>query len=65
MGSHIALAVMTPHRVATNAPAIRWPSLAGSLRFSSTWIRPSTVPMMPIVGARAPMSVNIFTPTLS
>ena len=28
-GSKITLADMTPHRVATNAPAIRWPSLSG------------------------------------
>ena len=51
IGSHRTLALSTPHSVATNAPAMRWPSFSGSLRFSSTWIRPMTVPMMPIVGA--------------
>ena len=50
-GSQITLALMTPQSVATNAPAIRWPSSAGLLRFSSTWTRPMTVPMMPMVGA--------------
>ena len=50
-GSQIMFAVITPHRVATNAPAIRWPSLSGWDRFSSTCTRPMTVPMMPMVGA--------------
>jgi hypothetical protein len=35
-GRNMMFADMTPHSVATNAPAMRWPSLLGSLRFSST-----------------------------
>jgi hypothetical protein len=50
IGSQKTLAESTPQRVATKAPAISGPSDDGSSRFSSTWIRPTTVPMMPMVG---------------
>src|SRR6478672_6911315 len=64
-GSQMALALSTPHRVATNAPAMSSPSLSGLLRLPSTWIRPITVPMMPRVGAYPPMSPKNLMPTLS
>jgi hypothetical protein len=41
----------TPYTVETNATAMPAPSLDGSDRFSITWIRPSTAPRMPTVGA--------------
>ena len=51
IGRKMMLALSTPHSVATKAAAMRWPSFSGSDRFSSTWTRPKTVPMMPTVGA--------------
>ena len=47
----MTLAVATPSRVAMNAAEIDGPSVSGLSRLPSTWIRPKTVPMMPIVGA--------------
>ncbi|MNR25654.1 hypothetical protein D3C85_1428180 [compost metagenome] len=51
IGSRNRLAMPTPYTVATKATAMPPPSLDGSDRFSITWIRPSTAPRMPIVGA--------------
>ncbi len=51
IGMKKTFADMTPHRVAMNAAAMRWPSSSGLARFSSTCTRPMTVPMMPMVGA--------------
>ena len=42
-----------------NAPEIAGPSVDGADRFSSTWMRPMTVPMMPSVGAKPPAVVNM------
>ncbi len=50
-GSQKTFALITPHRVATKALAISAPSLVGEDRCPSTLTRPSTVPMMPMVGA--------------
>src|SRR4051812_638064 len=58
MGSQMKLALMTPQRVATKAPAMEWPRLDGSFRFSSTWVSETTVPMMPTVGAKPPSELK-------
>jgi chemotaxis protein MotA len=46
------------------APEIAGPSVAGCERFSSTWIRPITVPVMPSVGAKPPAFSGEFIATL-
>ncbi len=43
-----------PQSVATNALAMSGPSSSGLPRFASTWVRDTTVPMMPTVGAKPP-----------
>ena len=45
------MAEATPISVATKAEEIEGPSVCGAARLASTWTRPKTVPMMPIVGA--------------
>jgi hypothetical protein len=58
IGRKITLAEPTPISVAMNAAEIDGPSAAGAARFWSTCTRPSTVPMMPIVGAKPPAFSN-------
>src|SRR3954449_10546621 len=41
-----------------NAPEIAGPSVSGGARFASTWMRPMTVPMMPMVGEKPPASLK-------
>ena len=54
IGRKITLAEPTPISVARNAVEIDGPRVEGAARFCSTCTSPSTVPMIPIVGANPP-----------
>ncbi len=57
------MAELTPISVAMNAEEIAGPSVEGADRLASTWTRPMTVPMIPIVGAKPPAFSNGIAPS--